>query len=73
MLVNNDGSPVICGFGRSRIVGEAEVADFIHGNVRYMAPELLESGDVDDLSDEVIPVTQSSDIYSFAMVGVEVY
>lgn len=69
MLVNDNGRPVISDFGLSRVVGEE-----YGGAVRYMATELLGLEDLGDGSHKATSrsVTKSSDVYSFAMVGVEV-
>lgn len=64
--MNDDGRPVISGFSLSRFVGEAQY-EMVGGAVRYMAPEFFGLEDLDDSHE-----AKSSDVYSFAMVGVEV-
>jgi len=66
ILVNDRHTPVLCDFGRSRIIGQRGFTTKFAGGARYMAPELI----IDD-SDHP-PVTLATDIYTFAIVGAEI-
>ncbi|KAK2464986.1 hypothetical protein APHAL10511_003062 [Amanita phalloides] len=81
VLVANDGSAVLCDFGRSRIINHTgfTTRDFAAG-LRYLAPELIEKcsevpetegGDAGNLNLSKL-TSKESDIYSFSMVGVEI-
>jgi len=75
VLVDDHGNPLICDFGRSRILEQSGfTTSFASGTTRYMAPELFGLEDADEESaDYSAPVaTKPSDVYSFAMVGIEV-
>ena len=75
VLVDDDGRPLICDFGVSRIVEHSGfTTDSLGGVTRYMAPELFGPEDEDLGSAEFFApiITKESDVYSFAMVGVEV-
>jgi len=66
ILINDRHTPVLCDFGRSRIIGQRGFTTKFAGAVRYTAPELI----TDD-SDHP-PVTLATDIYTFAIVGAEI-
>ena len=75
MLVDDDGKPLICDFGRSRILEQSGFTTvFAGGAARYMAPELFgpEDADIESANSFVPIITKRSDVYSFAMVGLEV-
>jgi len=74
VLVSDEGRPLICDFGRSKIL---EVKGFttttVAGTIRYMAPELTPDGLPELALDSFVPIlTQKSDVYAFGMVGLEV-
>jgi len=75
VVVDDDGRPLICDFGRSRILEQSGFTTvFAGGAARYMAPELFgpEDADIESANSFVPVITNQSDVYSFAMVGVEV-
>ena len=74
MLVDDDGRPLICDFGRSRILEQSGfTTPLVAGTARYMAPELFDMDDAGiEPTNSFVRVTKTSDVYSFAMVGVEV-
>ena len=75
VLVDDDGRPLICDFGRSRVLEQSGFTTvFAAGAARYMAPELFGPDDADiESANSFVPVlTKESDVYSFAMVCVEV-
>ena len=75
MLVDDGGRLLICDFGCSRILEHSESTTiFTGGAARYTAPELFgpEDADADSVDSFVRVTTKESDVYSFAMVGVEV-
>ena len=75
MLIGDDGTPLICDFGRSRILEQSGFTTTLEaGAARYMAPELFapEGTDIESTQSFVLVTTKESDVYSFAMVGVEV-
>ncbi|KAF8299327.1 kinase-like protein, partial [Clavulina sp. PMI_390] len=64
VLIDNDGSPVLCDFGLSRIKHEVSRPLSIReggGKARFVAPELYES------SAELFSSSQESDIFALAM------
>ena len=75
MVIDDNGRPLICDFGRSRILEQSGFTTvFAGGAARYMAPELFGPEDADlESANSFIPViTKKSDVYSFAMVCIEV-
>ncbi|KAK7017756.1 TKL/TKL-ccin protein kinase, partial [Favolaschia claudopus] len=64
VLVDKRGEAVICDFGISRIVGQQGFTTRSQGTIPYKAPELL--------ADPMRPTTFQSDIYSFALVVLEI-
>jgi len=87
ILVSEDGKPLLCDFGRSRIIGHRGFTSRVIGVLLYQAPELhgLEGVDTNtgseyDPTDES-PVekenfsdklTKQTDTYAYAMVALEV-
>ncbi|KAF8623869.1 hypothetical protein AX17_007271 [Amanita inopinata Kibby_2008] len=80
VLVNDDGSAIMCDFGRSKIINHRGFTTLFAGVARYMAPELIVKGvdlpESDDGSDDNFDPSQflskESDVYAFSMVGVEI-
>ena len=77
ILINDDNNAVLCDFGLASITADAESAHASTvnsaGSIRWMAPERLS---IFDGSSEPAPnslrVTKESDMYSLAMVVIEV-
>lgn len=70
-MIDRDGRPLLCDFGRSKILDHAGFTTIFAGAARYMAPELLSPED--DADEEFTPViTKETDVYGFGMVGLEV-
>ncbi|KAF8340882.1 TKL/TKL-ccin protein kinase [Amanita rubescens] len=67
ILINDHHIPVLCDFGRSRIIGQTDATGFA-GTFLYMAPELI----ADDSDDDHPQVTLASDVYAFAITGAEI-
>ena len=71
VLVNDEGRPLICDFGRSQILeGESFATTTVAGTIRYMAPELIFSGLDGPALDPLCSFL--TDVYAFGMVGLEV-
>ncbi|KAJ7040829.1 kinase-like domain-containing protein [Mycena alexandri] len=68
VLIDEDGTPKICDFGISKIMNHRGFTTDSVGTSRYMAPELLFAV---DLSKER-STTKSSDIYSFALLALQI-
>jgi serine/threonine protein kinase len=68
VLIDDDGTPLLCDFGRSRFIGQRGFTTEFAGTVRYLAPELI-----DCASNNATPlVTEETDIYAFSMAALEV-
>lgn len=61
VLVDEEGRPLLCDFGRSRIVGVDGFDTTLTSSQHYTAPELLNS------EDEIVPLTKPSDIFSLSV------
>lgn len=84
VLVGDEGIPLLCDFGRSRIIGQRGFTSHVLGTIAYQAPELItamqdDQTDHEDAADELIEaeiyndrLTKKSDIYAYAMVALEV-
>jgi len=79
VLIDSSLSPVLCDFGRSKVIEErGYTTRFVAGSARYMAPELLpqsEDSDGDDGGENGTPpppLTAEADVYSYSMVSLEV-
>ncbi|KAJ7768400.1 kinase-like domain-containing protein [Mycena metata] len=68
VLVDEDGTPKICDFGISKIMNRRGFTTDSVGTLLYMAPELLVA--VDLLNER--STTKSSDIYSFALLALQI-
>ncbi|KAJ7103766.1 kinase-like domain-containing protein [Mycena epipterygia] len=71
VLVDEHGTPCIGDFGISKIINSRGFTTASVGTPPYMAPELLTAYDKD--WKECPSTTKSSDIYSFALLVLEVY
>lgn len=76
ILINNDKNAVLCDFGLASITADAESAHASTvnsaGSIRWMAPERLSIFDGNSEPTHPSRVTKESDMYSLAMVVVEV-
>jgi serine/threonine protein kinase len=74
VLIHGDGTACIADFGLSLLsselmsMGQASSTLAIHGNVRWLAPELLELPE----NDSYVQPNKCSDIYSFGGVILQV-
>ncbi|KAF9005045.1 kinase-like domain-containing protein [Cyathus striatus] len=68
VLVDDNGNPLLCDFGRSKFLDCSGFTTQMAGALRYMAPELLGESD----NESVPKLTKETDVYGFAMLGVEV-
>lgn len=59
--MDEEGRPLLCDFGRSRIVGVDGFDTTLTSSQHYTAPELLNS------EDEIVPLTKPSDIFSLSV------
>ncbi|TFK19231.1 kinase-like protein [Coprinopsis marcescibilis] len=66
VLINELGVPVLCDFGRSRIITSRGYTSPVAGAQRYTAPELIE------LEDDSGPITKASNVFAYALVSLEV-
>lgn len=77
ILINDKNNAVLCDFGLASITADAESAHASTvnsaGSIRWMAPERLSIFDASsEPAPSVIRVTKESDMYSLAMVVIEV-
>jgi len=63
-VLMNDGIPLLCDFGRSRVEGRPGFTTGFAGVCRYVAPELI-------LVPPAEKVTKESDVYALSMVTLE--
>ncbi|KAF7305860.1 Glycoside hydrolase family 76 protein [Mycena chlorophos] len=71
VLVNASHQAVICDFGLSRIIDESGFTSSCVGTLIYMAPELFRVLPTLDMSTP--RTTKASDVYSFGLLGLEIY
>jgi serine/threonine protein kinase len=77
ILIDNSGNAVLCDFGLASITADADSAHASTvnsvGSIRWMAPERLSIFDGNSAPEpHSIRVTKESDMYSLAMVVIEV-
>ncbi|KAJ7918181.1 kinase-like domain-containing protein, partial [Mycena leptocephala] len=73
VLVDKHGRPCICDFGISRIINCQGFTTSSVGTPPYMAPELfMVLGDIGSATFERRSTTMSSDVYSFALLVLEI-
>jgi len=74
ILIDNNKNAVLCDFGLASITADAESAHASTvnsaGSIRWMAPERLSI--FDGHPEPAVRVTRESDMYSLAMVVIEV-
>ncbi|KAF9511984.1 hypothetical protein BS47DRAFT_1318665 [Hydnum rufescens UP504] len=70
ILISNDHEVWIADFGLSKHLDQSPTSTVNRGNVRWMAPELLEQ---EIPRGDLTPYTEATDIYSFAMTTIEIY
>ncbi|KXN83008.1 Serine/threonine-protein kinase CTR1 [Leucoagaricus sp. SymC.cos] len=63
ILVHDDGRPLLCDFGRSRILDTRGFATRPAGVARYQAPEVHQG----------LPSTKASDVYAFGITSCEIW
>jgi serine/threonine protein kinase len=75
VLMNDDGTPLLSDFGRSKFIDHRGFTTAFAGSARYMAPELTAAEpDIDDeaLDNQVPNLTKKTDVFAFSMVVLEV-
>ncbi|KAF8143889.1 kinase-like domain-containing protein [Mycena galopus ATCC 62051] len=73
VLIDKHGRPCICDFGTPKIVNSQGFSTSSVGTPPYMAPELfLVLGDIGSTTFERVSTTMSSDVYSFALLVLEI-
>ena len=80
VLIDDDGSPRLADFAKSRVVERKGFTSGFSGTARYMAPELMDildeptfDGENDVSAATLDPTTtKQSDVYAFSMVVLEV-
>jgi len=70
ILISDDHKVWIADFGLSKYLEQSPTSTVNRGNVRWMAPELLEH---EIPRGDLTPYTEATDIYSFAMTTIEIY
>ncbi|KXN83009.1 Serine/threonine-protein kinase CTR1, partial [Leucoagaricus sp. SymC.cos] len=63
ILVHDDGRPLLCDFGRSRILGTRGFTTRPAGVARYQAPEVHQA----------LPLTKATDVYAFGVTSYEIW
>ncbi|KAJ7488974.1 kinase-like domain-containing protein [Mycena latifolia] len=72
VLVDKRGVPCICDFGISKILNRRGFTTLSVGTVPYMAPELFLVIGRDNTSGGLPSTTKQSDVYSFALLALEI-
>ncbi|KAJ7850983.1 kinase-like domain-containing protein [Mycena leptocephala] len=72
VLVDKRGVPCICDFGISKILNRQGYTTLSVGTVPYMAPELFLVIGRDNTSGGLPSTTKQSDVYSFALLVLEI-
>ncbi|KAJ7730618.1 kinase-like domain-containing protein [Mycena maculata] len=72
VLVDKRGVPCICDFGISKILHRRGYTTLSVGTVPHMAPELFLVIGRDNTSGELPSTTKRSDVYSFALLALEI-
>ncbi|KAJ7616883.1 kinase-like domain-containing protein [Mycena rosella] len=72
VVVDHRGVPCICDFGFSKIINRPGFTTRSVGTVPYLAPELLFVFGDNSVDERARRTTQSSDIYAFALLVLEV-
>ncbi|KAF8346381.1 kinase-like domain-containing protein, partial [Amanita rubescens] len=71
VLIADDGRPLLCDFGRSKITNhQGHTTTSPTGSLRYMAPELISHNT--DESDYVQFLIKATDVYGFSMLTVKI-
>ena len=79
--MDDDGTPRLCDFGRSKFIDHRGFTTSFAGSARYMAPELTAAEpDVDyegdgseaPIIDTPPDLTKATDVFAFSMVTLEV-
>jgi serine/threonine protein kinase len=75
VLIDDNGSPLLSDFGRSKVLDKHGFTTGWSGSPRYLAPELLDAPDnasSEEKNNFIPSLTKESDVYAFGMVGLEV-
>ncbi|TFK22855.1 TKL/TKL-ccin protein kinase, partial [Coprinopsis marcescibilis] len=73
ILMGDDGNPLLCDFGRSKLLTHRGFTTSFSGAYRYMSPELFYNAINGTEDDDYDPVTtKPSDIYALSLVCVEI-
>ncbi|KAF7336050.1 Glycoside hydrolase family 76 protein [Mycena sanguinolenta] len=72
VLVDKRGAPCICDFGISKIINRHGFTTFTNGTAPYMAPELFFVIDAKSQDSASPSTTKQSDVYSFALLALEI-
>ncbi|KAF7336056.1 Glycoside hydrolase family 76 protein [Mycena sanguinolenta] len=72
VLVDKRGAPCICDFGISKIINRRGFTTFTNGTAPYMAPELFFVIDAKSQDSASPSTTKQSDVYSFALLALEI-
>ncbi|KAF9511980.1 hypothetical protein BS47DRAFT_1346143 [Hydnum rufescens UP504] len=70
VLISDNHKILITDFGLSKYLDQSPTSTVNRGNIRWMAPELLEQ---EIPRGDLTPYTEATDIYSFAMTTIEIY
>jgi serine/threonine protein kinase len=75
--MGDNGAPFLCDFGRSKFIARRGYTTEFTGTYRYLAPELLNSamdspGEEEPSEPSEPSTTKETDVYAFALIGVEV-
>ena len=66
-MIRDDGQACLADYGQYRLLGVSENAKLLYESAHWIAPELVNAPDNDYL-----PITTQSDMWSFAMLVLEV-
>lgn len=75
VLIDDEGTPLLCDFGRSKFIDHRGFTTSFTGSARYMAPELTATESNLDFkfpSESFPSLTKATDVFAFSMVALEV-
>lgn len=81
VLIDDDGTPRLSDFGRSKFIDHRGFTTTLAGSARYMAPELImaesevdfDNDAFDTLENQAPPsLTKATDVFAFSMVALEI-
>jgi serine/threonine protein kinase len=70
ILISDDHEACIADFGLSKYLDQSPTSTVNRGNIRWLAPELL---DQEFPRGDLTPYNEATDIYSLAMTTIEIY